>query len=110
VSRKLFLDILHGGRAYDDYFDAKLNVTGKVGFSSYQKCPAAIRQLAYGVPGDLIDEYLRMSESTCIKAMYKICTSAIAVFGKVYLREPTTEDTSRLVHKKKRGFLKCWTK
>jgi hypothetical protein len=45
-------------RTYDDYFDAKLDATiRKVGFSSYQKCLAAVRQLAYRVPGDLVDDY-----------------------------------------------------
>jgi hypothetical protein len=40
--------------------------TGKLGcdFISYQKCFAIIRMLVYGVTGDLIDEYLRMSETT----------------------------------------------
>jgi hypothetical protein len=63
MSRKLFLVILNGVRYYDDYFEAKYDCTGKIGFSSYQKCSVAIRQLAYGVPGDLIDDYMRMSES-----------------------------------------------
>ena len=46
---------------YDNYFECKEDVVGKIGFSSYQKCTAAIRMLAYEVPGDLIDEYVRMS-------------------------------------------------
>jgi hypothetical protein len=99
------LDILHGTRTYDDYFSAKLDCIDKVGFSSYQKCSATIRQLAYGVLGDLFDEYLRMSEYTCIEAMCRFCSDVIAVFGKVYLREPTTEDTARLLSiNEKRGF------
>jgi hypothetical protein len=53
--------------------------------------------LAYGVAGDLIDEYLRMSESTCLESMYKFCKAMIAVFGTIYLREPTVEDTARLL-------------
>jgi hypothetical protein len=53
--------------------------------------------LAYGVAGNLIDEYLRMSESTCLESMYKFCKAVIAVFGTVYLREPTVEDTARLL-------------
>jgi hypothetical protein len=68
MSRRLFLEILDGMRDYDDYFAAKLDACGKVGFS-YKKCSAVIRQLAYGIPGDLVDEYLRMSESTCLEAM-----------------------------------------
>jgi hypothetical protein len=45
--------------------------------------------LAYEVAGDLIDEYLRMSKTTCLESMYKFCKTVIAVFGTVYLREPT---------------------
>jgi hypothetical protein len=58
MSRKLFSTILNGVRAHDDYFTARPDATGKLGFTSYQKCSAAIRMLAYGVAGDLIDEYL----------------------------------------------------
>jgi hypothetical protein len=76
-------------RAHDEYFTARLNATSKLGFTSYQKCSAAIRMLAYGVVGDLIDEYLRMSESTCLGLMYTFCRAVIAVFGTIYLREPT---------------------
>jgi hypothetical protein len=59
--------------------------SGKLGFSSYQKCSAAIRMLAYGVADDLVDEYMRMSESTCIDAMCNFCRAIIAVLGEVYL-------------------------
>jgi hypothetical protein len=38
------------------YFRSKPGAAGKVGFTSYRKCPAAILVLAYGVSGDLIDE------------------------------------------------------
>jgi hypothetical protein len=73
--------ILNGVRAYDDYFTAKPDATGKLDFTSYQKCYAAIRMLAYGVVDDLIDEYLRMSETTCLESMYQFCKVVIAVFG-----------------------------
>jgi hypothetical protein len=69
MSRKLFLTILNGVRVHDDYFTARLDATGKLGFTSYQKCSAAIRMLAYGVTDDLIDKYLQMSESTCLESM-----------------------------------------
>jgi hypothetical protein len=49
MSRELFLVILDGVKDYDDYFEAKYDCTGKIGFTSYQKCSAAVRQLAYGV-------------------------------------------------------------
>jgi bacterioferritin (cytochrome b1) len=35
MSRMLFLEILDGVREYDDYFEAKLDATSKVGLSSY---------------------------------------------------------------------------
>jgi hypothetical protein len=66
MSRKLFGQIIEGVRLHDPYFRCKPDATGKLGFSSYQKCLAAIRMLAYGVAGDLVDEYMRMSEYTCI--------------------------------------------
>ena len=82
---------------YDDYFECKEDAAGKIGFSSYQKCTAAIRMLAYGVPGDLIDEYIHMSESTCLESLYKFCKAVIAVFGPEYLRQPTAADSERLL-------------
>jgi hypothetical protein len=106
ISMKLFLMILNGVRAHDDYFTARPDAIGKLGFTSYQKCSAAIRMLAYGVASDLIDEYLRMSETTCLESMYKFYKPVIAVFGNVYLREPTFEDTARLLSiNEGRGFL-----
>jgi hypothetical protein len=105
MSRELFLIILNGVRDYDDYFEAKYDCTSKISFTSYQKCSAAIRQLAYGVPGDLTDDYMRMSESTCHEAMYRFCEDVIAVFGEYYLREPNMDDTSRLLSiNESRGF------
>ena len=58
--------------------------------------------LANGVPGDLIDEYVCMSESTCLESLYKFCRVVIAVFGLEYLREPTAEDTTAM--NASRGF------
>jgi hypothetical protein len=64
--------------------------------------------LAYGVVGDLVDEYMRVSESTCVDSMHKFCRAVIEVFGEVYLGEPTMEDTQRLLSiKEKRGFPVC---
>jgi hypothetical protein len=61
--------------------------------------------LAYGVAGDLVDEYMCMSESTCIEAMYKFYQDVFVVFGEVYLREPNMVDTQQLLFiNKKRGF------
>jgi hypothetical protein len=88
MSKKLFLTILNELRAHDSYFTARPDATGKLGFSFYQKCYAAIHMLAYGVAGDLIDEYLRMSESTCLESMYKFCKAVIAFLALSTLDSP----------------------
>ena len=97
MARHVFNRIRIGVITHDDYFKCKRGALGKLGFSSYKKCTAAIQMLAYGVAGDFIDEYLRMGESTCLEAMYKFCRAVIAVFGKEYLREPTVADTTRIL-------------
>lgn len=84
MRRSLFNRIRLGVMHFDDYFICKRDAVGTLGFSSYQKCTAAIRMLAYGVAGDLVDEYVRMSETTCLEAMYKFCKTVIQVFGTEY--------------------------
>ena len=65
--------------------------------SLIRKCTAAIRMLAYGIPGDLVDEYVRMSESTCLLSLYNFCKAVVAVFGYEYLRQPNAADKERLL-------------
>ncbi|XP_073353798.1 uncharacterized protein [Aegilops tauschii subsp. strangulata] len=97
MTRHVFNRIREGVVAHDPYFECKTDALGKLGFSSYQKCTAAIRMLAYGIPGDLVDEYVRMSETTCLMSMYKFCQAVIEVFGPEYLRQSTVADTERLL-------------
>jgi hypothetical protein len=73
MSKGLFMNILHDVREFDPYFKLKHDVVGVAGFSSIQKCTAAMRMLAYGAPADTQDDYLRMSESTAMECMYKFC-------------------------------------
>ncbi|KAI4988251.1 hypothetical protein ZWY2020_029881 [Hordeum vulgare] len=97
MARHVFNRIREGVVAHDPYFQCKMDALGKLGFSSYQKCTAAIRMLAYGILGDLVDEYVRMSETTCLMSMYKFCQAVIEVFGPEYLRQPSVADTERLL-------------
>jgi hypothetical protein len=53
--------------------------------------------LAYGVCGDLIDEYLRMSKTRFLDTTYKFCKAVIVVFGEVYLSQPSVADTARML-------------
>jgi hypothetical protein len=87
MSIDLFLNILLGMTDYDPYFRCRPDATCKLGFTSYQKCSETICMLAYGVDNDLLDQYLRMSETTCPKAMYNFSRAVIAVFGDICLRE-----------------------
>ncbi|XP_073367893.1 uncharacterized protein [Aegilops tauschii subsp. strangulata] len=80
MARHLFNGIREGVVANDPYFECKTDALGKLGFSSYQKCTAAIHILAYGISSDLVDEYVRMSETTCLMSMYKFCQAMVAVF------------------------------
>ncbi|KAK1631439.1 hypothetical protein QYE76_005754 [Lolium multiflorum] len=105
MSRDLFMVILRGVRDYDPYFQCRPDATGALGFTSYQKCSAAIRMLPCGMTADIFDEYLRMSESTCLESMYRFCRAVIVVFGQHYCREPTVEVTRRLLSiNESRGF------
>ena len=66
-----------GVMGYDDYFKCKYDALGKVGFSSYQKCTIVVRMLAHGIPDGLLDEYVCMSESTCLASLYKFCKAVV---------------------------------
>ncbi|GJR44665.1 probable histone H2A variant 3 [Tanacetum coccineum] len=71
MSRKLFLDIVSGIENYIethhplsshfDFFRVRPDATGVPGFSVIMKCTCAIRQLAYGVTPDSLDEYLQIA-------------------------------------------------
>ncbi|XP_071676893.1 uncharacterized protein [Lolium perenne] len=105
MNKELFLKIVHGVREYDTYFMAKKYCTGLWGFTSIQKCTAAMRCLAYRAPPDTTNDYLRMAESTCIVTLYRFCRAIIALFAKDYLRSPRQDDTARILQKNAtRGF------
>ncbi|XP_024314587.1 uncharacterized protein LOC112270744 [Brachypodium distachyon] len=105
MSRKLFLKITEYLGEYDDYIRLKRDVVDTLGFTSIQKCTVSLRLLAYGIPADTQDDYLRMEESTAIDCMYRFCRAIVAMFGDQYLRTPTAEDTARIMAQNaKRGF------
>jgi hypothetical protein len=97
MSQDLFLKIVYAVRDLDPYFRCKPDCTGMIGVSSLQKCTVAMRLLTYGAPGDNADNYMRMAESTAIDCLYKICREVISVFGELYLRSPTAQDTEQIL-------------
>ncbi|KAM5583103.1 hypothetical protein ABKV19_003162 [Rosa sericea] len=106
MHRHLFLQILVAVEAHDSYFVQKKDSAGRLGLSSLQKVTAAMRMLAYGIGADVVDDYLRIGESTAIEAMRRFVQAVIVVFGAEYLRRPTSDDISRvLLIGESRGFL-----
>ena len=53
----------------------------------------------------LIDEYVRIGETTALESLKKFVTTIIDVFSEEYLRKPNNEDIARLLaHCERRGF------
>ncbi|XP_020185484.1 uncharacterized protein [Aegilops tauschii subsp. strangulata] len=97
MHKNVFDCLYHIVRSFDDYFILKKDVVGRIGFSGYQKCMAALQMLAYGTTVDSWDEYLWMSESTCGDALVRFATIVVEVFGPHYLREQTVTDIESLL-------------
>ncbi|XP_073138048.1 protein ANTAGONIST OF LIKE HETEROCHROMATIN PROTEIN 1-like [Henckelia pumila] len=106
MRRELFLRIVTALENHSTFFQQREDAVRRKGLSPLQKCTAAIRQLAYGVPADHLDEYLRMGESTAIRCLFKFCEYLVEIFGDRYLRRPNADDVQRLLqmHVDRHGF------
>ncbi|KAL5572986.1 hypothetical protein UlMin_022583 [Ulmus minor] len=61
--------------------------------------------LAYGLPADATDEYIKIGESTTIESLKRFCRAVVEVFAERYLRSPNANDVARLLHVgEQRGF------
>ncbi|KAL5806110.1 hypothetical protein ACOSQ4_028843 [Xanthoceras sorbifolium] len=108
-------NVIHCGREeaahnlWADYFaeNPRYNEDGlgRLGLSSFQKITSVFRMLAYGVPADSTDEYIKIGESTAIESMKRFCRAVVEVFGERYLRSPNAYDVARLLQiGEERGF------
>lgn len=105
MQRSLFLRIVEDVELHDDYFVQKRNAALKLGLSPLQKITAAIRQLAYGVSADCVDEYLRMADSTAMESLKRFCLAVVEIYEEEYMRTPNKQDVERLMAiGEKRGF------
>ncbi|XP_055527068.1 uncharacterized protein LOC129719699 [Wyeomyia smithii] len=105
MSRKLFLKIANDVKNSNQYFIRKPNAAGQLGLNYLQKCTAAVRQLAYGIPADALDEYTRMAESTARKCLKEFCKTVETPYEKEFLRHPNEADIQRLLKEnEQRGF------
>ena len=56
-----------------------------------------MRVIAYGVPADYADEYLRIGEDSTIESVRRFVKVIVRVFGPEYLRAPNEDDTKKLM-------------
>ncbi|XP_059629896.1 uncharacterized protein LOC132272831 [Cornus florida] len=105
MRRELFIRILNGVTAYDEWFIQKPDAFSRMGFTPIQKMTAAIRILVYGISADLCDEYIKISETTAVESLKRFCDALIAVYAGQCQRTPNEEDIARLLREgKERGF------
>ncbi|GJU16991.1 hypothetical protein Tco_1144957 [Tanacetum coccineum] len=116
MSRKLFLDIVSGIENYIethhplsphfDFFRVRPDATGVPGFSVIMKCTCVIRQLAYGVTPDSLDEYLQMGSHTTRDCLDFFTMCVIELLKPKYLRKPDFNDIQKLytAHNNIHGF------
>jgi len=53
--------------------------------------------LAYGSPAKIIDEYVRIGESTSAECLNRFVRGVNEVFGDEYLRRPNNNDVDQLL-------------
>ncbi|XP_028105572.1 uncharacterized protein LOC114304619 [Camellia sinensis] len=105
MRRSLFVSILHDIQQVNEYFIQTRDATGALGLSGVQKMTAALWILQYGVPADVVDEYIRIGESTAIAALNFFTRSIVATYEAIYLRSPNEVDVARLLQEgEQRGF------
>ncbi|XP_074557036.1 uncharacterized protein LOC141813023 [Curcuma longa] len=105
MGRNLFMRIYDAISNHDSYFIQKRDGLGRLGLSGLQKVTAAFRILAYGLPADATDEYIKIGESTAIESVKRFCRAVVEVFGGQYLRSPNAQDVARLLQiGEQRGF------
>ena len=70
-------------------------------------CTSLIRQLAYNIVPNVLDEYLKMGERTSRLSLDHFCTYVMENFGVEYLRKPKITDVEKLYqfHEERHGFL-----
>jgi hypothetical protein len=105
MSRDLYAKIKANIIKADPWFEQTRDAAHKLGYSTDQKITAALRMLAYAVPGDFVTEYLRVKEATALESMKRFCKAVIEIYKEEYLRKPNKDDIARLYKVgEERGF------
>jgi hypothetical protein len=103
MHHSLFIKIVEDVEANSNYFKQWCNATGELGFSAYEKISAVMRVIAYGIPADYTDEYLRIGKDTTTDSVRRFVKMVIRLYGSKYLRACNKEDTKRLMEMNKKG-------
>jgi hypothetical protein len=105
MSRQLFMRICDEMKRFDRWFDMRYDALKKPGLSTLQKCTAAMRMLAYGLPADAVDEYVKIGESTANFYFERFCDNIISMYGDHFLRKVSPErDQEVLLYNANRGL------
>nr|KAJ0201596.1 hypothetical protein LSAT_V11C600299180 [Lactuca sativa] len=106
LNKAIFLRISNALESRYDFFKQKPDARGRMGFSSIQKCAAALRYLGYDIAFDASDEYLKVSERTAVECVDWFSACVYEVFHEEYLHKPTQRDIERLysAHEERHGF------
>uniref|UniRef100_A0A0D3AM82 DDE Tnp4 domain-containing protein n=1 Tax=Brassica oleracea var. oleracea TaxID=109376 RepID=A0A0D3AM82_BRAOL len=97
MNKPLFMRIVDRLSNEVEFFRQKKDALGRSSLSPLQKCTAVIRVLAYGSTADVVDEYLRLGETTTRSCVEHFVEGIISLFGVEYLRRPTPADLQRLL-------------
>ncbi|KAG2329951.1 hypothetical protein Bca52824_001131 [Brassica carinata] len=81
MSKRLFLHIVDAVKQHDNYFTQRHDDLGRLGLSTLQKITAAFRILAYGMPADATDEYIKIGDSTAIECKKRFCRAIVKIFS-----------------------------
>lgn len=101
----LFVSILHDIQQVNEYFIQTRDATDAPGLSGVKKMTATLRILQYGVPVNVVDEYIRIDENTTIAALKFFTRSIVTTCEAVYLRSLNEVDVTRLLQDgEQRGF------
>ncbi|KAE8821009.1 hypothetical protein D1007_01040 [Hordeum vulgare] len=77
MSSDFFKHIAECVQLHDKLFEQRRNCVRDLGHSLYQKVTAALQQMAYGIPVDLVNDHLAMSESQSIKCLRRFAVANI---------------------------------
>ncbi|GJV12723.1 putative ribonuclease H-like domain-containing protein [Tanacetum coccineum] len=106
MDRPLFTRIVRELSGNCPFFQEGCDAVLKAGIFALVKCTSAIRQLAYDVVPDSLDEYLQISDKTSRDCLMAFCNEVMELYGEEFLRRPmqTAVEKPNAFHEEKHGF------